>query len=359
MKNPLEINLLTVFLILLFLFSVNVETSPQTISKDSEFAKLTASELVNRLVMDSPFHDRRVYHEMVRRAKYASPSDRSQIISAYLSIVNDTSQPSEHRWNAISDLTIVVGAKQPIVADSLIAIAMNNNEELTLRKSAIRALPQVARNQKVLSALIKILNTTKTRGGFDCDIMRFKGRTFVAIGMCGKIGTDILLESFDGLGSTYGFNVIEALGHTGDTRALDFLISLLNEVDMKERYCGAILNALKLLGQHFQGDYFLEPHGQPDPISLSKVRFALESALNIDHRPDVIKFAGICLTHITPKGDLVTISRLRSFLPYLNPSQHNELEAYIKRLEPSETIVTPPIDVPLMDRVPTPPTRSR
>ena len=241
----------------------------------------------------------------------------------------------------------------------------NFEEDISVRRCAVRSLSEAARNQKDLSAkalaaLVQISKTAVERITVDTrstpaswcgssDENRFIGATIVSIGLLGEIDTCALLElwssdRFQKRTSTAGPSFIMALGYTGDVKALDFLLSRLRQADLK-RHQGALFHALGLLGRQFQGnllfDYESVPVRPPDIVSWSKVRAALEQGLQSDNHPITIEVAAEELARITEKGDIATISRLRRILPYLESSAQNRLEKTLDSLEEPNPVVNP------------------
>ena len=358
-------------LLLLFFLSNNLQGQTTALNRapevDYPFITLSADELVHTAISIGPGSSYLV--EIIRRFDEGEENVQTALIAALLTIINDRTQLILHR--NLSMLYLTHCHNPPTVAiDTLIGIITNKKEALLIKESAVRTLAGFAavhQNnytliQKVHSTLVQILADPAYE-----ELYRtypFLTKATSSIGLCGPIATETLLELWNNKSDTlFDIAIIHGLGNTGDVRALDFLLDLVAKADLKspmfDNHGRIAIIALGSMGRYFLGTRPKKAPRLPDTISLARVRSALEKAMQPDNHPFVLGAAALSFAKTSKRGDQLAISRLESILPYLEPPNQKLIESFIKKLEPRELFVTPPVDVPLMDRVPSPPAGSQ
>ena len=353
MKHRMLISPLTLSLVLLFAIASNALARVKV-------SELSAAALVQRLAHHTT-NDSWTRDEISKRlGSEALPRQRSELIDALLSVARNATAHYSHRNSAMVYLTHHV--KEPVVIDAYMEIAMNDSDELSCH--AARKLPYLSReNPRILAFLIEYLESLDRRATF------VKRKVIIAIGVCGEIATDTLFDLWNNerYRSTYRTSLYGAFGCTAawSTRSLDFLISQLEEMDVKTSWGKALplLSSLSDTAMVLTGrlNDFLDPPHPTNYSAASKIRSAVERELRADNHPLVIKAAARAYLYATHDRDLpATVSRLRGFLPYLDAEDQDDLE-FLFRLELNrvKTSQNPPlgVDPPLMDRVPAPPLR--
>ena len=367
----MSISFLTLYLSLVFSISTksqSIEKIPARINT-SPLAELPATELVQRLVNDIGGSE--TMSEVNRRlhrqkwfghfADDVSDEDRLELIAALL-LTAQNAPRIDYRTTAMAYLST---ANAPRVLEPFIAIT-TSDRDIRARHAAVRLLPDVAKNQRVLSVLVQILESLESKNSTVIQNTRFVGGVIESIGTCGEIAVDALFDIWDDeyyreLYNGHLYSAFASAWGPRDGRSLDFLLSLLREIDLKtEVKGGAVLHAIGVIGQYAQGSD-TEPRRVPNRVAVSRVQSALETGLRTDNHPSVIATAATSLAYMTERGDFAILSRLRNVLPLLDPLDQEYLEDLIEVRERLETVVDPPLRVnpPLMDRVPLPPTGSQ
>ena len=352
------IYLLALSLALLFSISSNALAQVRV-------SELSAAELVQRLAHHTT-RDHWTTKEIHKRlGSEALPQQRSELIDALLSVAKNGTT-TEHRRRAMGYLTRYV--KGPVVIDAYMDIATNDSD-MNMRDLAAKKLPYLSRNDpRILSFLIEYLESLDPRA------TRAKNKIIVAIGVCGEIATDSLFDLWNSVRYEHNMHAhrasfYSAFGCTAATspRSLDFLISELKKTNLKtlEGYATSILSALSETAQVATGalNDFLDPPLPPNYTAASQIRSAVERGLRTENHPWVIKAAATAYLHATRDCDVPSaISRLRGFLPYLEPEDQENLEFLFHwKFQEVRNNQNPPLRVnpPLMDRTPVPPTGSQ
>ena len=334
--------------------------------------ELTANELVQQHLQKG---DNNISSEVYRRMHHAPDDVRAELFAVFLSVVSDRSRSYYHRGDAMIRLRSAFKPdRDEVFIDALISIITDDAEEFLVRDAALRYMPWIVGNQRALSALLQFVTRPIVAPSYlikvDAAPYRLRAGAIFSIGRCGGIATDPLIELWNDEKFGYHTNIISALGLAAidDERALDFLLSLLRDADLSSpesahtSYAQTILRSLGTVGQStLEIDIPPDsaPSFSPNPSVRPRVRLALERGMRTENRPNIVEAAARSLARMSRKGDSAAISRLQSVLPYLSPAGQKTIESYIKRLEASEPIITPPVDIPLMDRVPAPPTGSQ
>ena len=352
MKYRMLISPLTLALVLLFSIASNALARVKV-------SELSAAALVQRLAHYTT-RDQSTRQEIRKRlGSEALPRQRSELIDALLSVAKNETAHYSHRNSVMVYLTRYV--KEPVVIDAYMEIAMNDSDELSC--SAARKLPYLSReNPRILAFLIEYLESLGPRA------TRAKGQIITAIGVCGEIATDTLFDLWNNErynNSSHRVSLYSAFGCTAarSTRSLDFLISQLKEKDLKtfEGNTTSILYSLSSAARVATRSLndSLDPPHPTDYAVASKIQSAVEPGLRAENHPDVIKAAATAYLHATRGHDLpATISRLRGFLPYLDPEDQEDLEFLFRwKWNEVNTSQNPPLWPPLMDRVSAPPLR--
>ena len=355
MKHRMLISPLTLSLVLFFSIASNALARVKV-------SELSAAALVQRLAHHTTKDSRTRWEIYNRLDSEAPPRQRSELIDALLSVVRNETAPYSHRSSVMVILTHHV--KEPVVIDAYMELAMNDSDA-HMRIRAARKLPYLSReNPRILAFLIEYLESLGPRA------TRAKSQIITAIGVCGEIATDTLFDLWNNErynNSSHRVSLYSAFGCTAarSTRSLDFLISQLKEKDLKtfEGNTTSILYSLSSAARVATGSLndFLDPPHPTDYAVASKIQSAVEPGLRTENHPDVIRAAATAYLHATRGHDLpATISRLRGFLPYLEPKDQEDLEFLFRwKWKEVNTSQNPPLwgDPPLMDRVPAPPLR--
>ena len=319
------------------------------------FTNVPAEELIQSLLLQHRPSVSMYWDELFRRFDSGTSMEQSDLITACLKVITDTSQPDRQRYRVMHYLTY---SHNPTVmtVETLIAIATNKEETLSIKEIAIKSLAGFAAvhqnnhvlTRKVHSTLVEILADPAYEELY--QTYPFLATTTRHIGLCGPIATDTLLELWNNKSDTlFDIAIIHGLGNTGDVRALDFLLDLVAKTDLKspvfDSHGRIALVALGSIGRYFLGTRPKKAPRSPDPISLARVRSTLEKAMQPDNHPLVLGAASLSFAKTSRRGDFASISRLESVLPHLEPSHQKLIESFIKKLEPRELIVTPPADV--------------
>ena len=348
MKHRMLISPLTLSLVLLFAMASNALARVKV-------SELSAAALVQRLAHHTT-NDSWTRDEISKRlGSEALPQQRSELIDALLSVARNATAHFCHRNPVMTYLTRYC-VNEPVVIDAYMEIAMNDSDELSWM--AARNLPYLSReNPRILAFLIEYLESLDRRATF------VKRKVIVAIGVCGEIATDTLFDLWNNerYRSAYRTSLYGAFGCTAawSTRSLDFLISQLEEMDVKTSRGKALplLSSLSDTAMILTGrlNDFLDPPHPTNYSAASKIRSAVERELRADNHPLVIIVAARAYLYATHDRDLpATVSRLRGFLPYLDAEDQDDLE-FLFRLELNRVKTSQ--NPPLMDRVPAPPLR--
>jgi len=286
---------------------------------ESELIKKSAEELIQLIGKSTPPDIR---DEIARRLLILETEEREQLVIQLLDCI-DNGRIESHRVACLSYLPYTKGDNR--VKDLLISL-LTNDPSWIIKEQVASMLPNISTDKKVIDALEKIAWQTEdtTR---NVPWRRIKLTAISSLGRCGKPAAPVLMKMWeDNQFKKDGIMIPQALANTGDIRAVDILISLLNTEKGSLKINSSATAIIQALGGSGKILVLKKTLSEKEEDTLNKVKETLKRGLDSSNHYEVRAIAIESITWMTKKKDEATISVIKAEIEGLNEKDQSKIQ---------------------------------